>query len=246
MPHVFFYFQLWIFKLIYSIISGMKKIFILLTLILFFANSAIAEDNIFLKKDFYKNIFNFKQLTKSETTESNTTEEQVNFSADAMILYNANDIEGALQILENIPDEKKTALDLLLMGNIYQDKKDTVKAATFYKQATIKDIKFYKGYYNLGNLYLDEDNFQEAIKLYKSAIKYKHDFGYAYYNLGCAYVKIGDLNKAKNSFLKAKEYKNDLPEIYYNLAFVYKNLNNKKKAEEFLKIYNELMTRKLW
>lgn len=207
-------------------------------------NSALAEESTLSKYNFYKNLFKKQEVTQ-ENTENSTDEEKVNLSADAMILYNANDIDGALQILENIPEEKRTALDWLLMGNIYQDKKDDDKAAKFYKQSTITDVKFYRGYYNLANLYLDDENLQEAIRLYKLALKYKHDFGYAYYNIGCAYVKLGDLKKAKSAFLKAAQYKNDLPEIYYNLVFVYKRLGDTKNAENYLKIYNELMTRKM-
>ncbi len=224
---------------------GMKKFFTILSLLIFFANSVQAEEFTQTFNNFCKNLFNPKTQIKQEIKSENNNEDKPSLSADAMILYNANDIDAALQILESIPKEDRTALDWLLIGNIYQDKKDTDKAATFYKQSTLTDIKFYRGYYNLANLYLEEENFQEAINLYKLAIKYKHDFGYAYYNLGCAYVKLGNLTKAKNFFLKATQYKNDLPEIYYNLAFVYKELNNNKKAEEYLKIYNELTARKM-
>lgn len=222
----------------------MKKLIILGITLLIFTTSAHAEDFTQTVNKFCKNLFNKTQTTEN-STEQNFDEEKTSLSADAMILYNANDIEGSLQILESIPEEKRTALDWLLIGNIYQDKKDIDKTATCYQKAITTDAKFYRGYYNLANLYLDDENSLEAIKLYKLSIKYKHDFSYAYYNMGCAYVKLGDLKKAKSSFLKAIEHKNDLVDAYYNLAFVYKELNDTKKAEEYLKIYNELITRKL-
>ena len=92
---------------------------------------------------------------------------------------------------------------------------------------------------------LEDENAIEAIKLYKQSLKYKYDFAYAHYNIGCAYVKIGKLKNAKSSFLRAIDNKRDMSEAYYNLAFVYKKLNNTKKAEQYLKIYNELILRKL-
>ena len=221
----------------------MKKYIVLSVIILFFINSVQAEDLTKFKNYSFKNLFNKSSVTE-QNTEANP-EENDNLSADAMILYNSNDIDGALKILEEIPEDKRTALDLLLMGNIYQDKKDTDKAASYYQKSILKDSRFYRGYYNLANLYIENDNIHEAIRLYKLAIRNKSDFGYAHYNLGCAYVKIGDLNKAKSSFLRAAEYKKEFPDTYYNLAFVYKKLNNNKKAEDYLKIYNELIARKL-
>jgi len=224
----------------------MKKYIILFLTGLFLVNTVQAQENIITNK-LRNSLFNKNQSqTKINTnSENNQNSEQENLSADAMILYNANDIEGALQILLSITEENRTALDWLLLGNIYQDKKDNANAVLMYQKAIIKDIKFYRAYYNLGNIYLEDENTQEAIKLYKSALKYKPDFGYGYYNIGCAYVKIGNLKKAKSAFLKAAEYKKEMPETYYNLVFIYKKLGDTKKAEEYLKIYNELAERKL-
>ncbi len=223
----------------------MKKYYILLIIGLFLANSVHASEHI-KQTNPIKSLF-LKKTQSSQTIENNSDKntEEDNLSADAMILYNANDIEGALKIIKDIPEDKKTALDWLLEGNIYQDKKDNEKAAICYNNSIIKDEKFYRAYYNLANMYLEDENSQEAVKLYKLSIKYKPDFGYAHYNLGCAYIKLGKLKNAKSSFSKAIEHKNDLINAYYNLAFVYKKLNNNKKAEEYLKIYNELTARKL-
>ena len=181
----------------------------------------------------------------SQESQTPPLQEDSNMSADAMVLYNANDIDGAEKILNAIPEVDRIALDWLLLGNILQDKNDIKNAAIMFKKSIDTDKKFYRGYYNLGNLYLEDENPTEAIKLHKAAIKYKPDFAYAHYNLGCAYVKLGQLNKAKSSFLKASEYKKNNSDIYYNLAYVYKKLNKPKKAEEYLNFYNQIINGKL-
>lgn len=272
MPHVIFYFKFMDDK-IYLIYNFDMKKCIVLTIISIFIFSAMpifAEENSAeltkvnnikatkkidkeVSKSFKKqanktlpkkniNFLKKKQSTKQEVS----TENKVNLSADAMVLYNANDIENALNILNSIPEADRTALDWLLMGNIYQDKKDIDKSALMYQKSILTDKKFYRAYYNLANLYLDEENSTEAIKLYKLSLRYKYDFAYANYNLGCAYVKLGKLKSAKSSFLRAIENKRDMTDAYYNLAFVYKKLNNTKKAEQYLKIYNELILREMW
>lgn len=220
----------------------MKKFVILSIIFSIFILPTFAEEQatpVKKEKTKFSNIF--KKPVKE--VQEVSTEEKENLSADAMVLYNANSIDEALKVLNSIEDKNKTALDWLLLGNIYQDKKDIDKAALYYQKSILADKKFYRAYYNLGNLYLEDENALEAIKLYKLSLRYKYDFAYAHYNIGCAYVKLGKLKNAKSSFLKAIGHKKDMTDAYYNLAFVYKKLNNTKKAEQYLKIYNELILR---
>lgn len=210
----------------------MKKIVCILAFILFINSQAFAKG------------LNIKPIAKpTEKVEEGQTEEVKNTSAEAVILYNCNNIDEAMMVLKSIPEEKRTALDWLLMGNIYQDNDEIENAAIMFKKSTLVDLKFYRGYYNLAYLYLQDENPKEAIKLLKIALRYKPDFSYAYYNLGTAYIKIGDLKKARNALLKAIEHKGDYANAYYNLVYVYSELGNTKKAEEYLKLYNELNNR---
>lgn len=245
MTHVIFYFKFMDDRMYLIYNFCMKKFLILSIIFSAFVLPVFAEEEVTEPKKTETNkvkLFNKKPVQEVQEV---STEEQENLSADAMVLYNANDIEGSLKILKSIEDAKKTTLDWLLMGNIYQDKKDIDNAALMYQKSILADKTFYRAYYNLGNLYLEDENAIEAIKLYKQSLKYKYDFAYAHYNIGCAYVKLGELKNAKSSFLRAIDNKKDMAEAYYNLAFVYKKLNNTKKAEQYLKIYNELILRKL-
>lgn len=242
MPHVIFYFQLMDVKIYLTYNFGMKKVLILSLLFSLFMFPAFAEEQTSAPEKAKVNKLNIFKKPVKEVQEVSTEEKQ-NLSADAMVLYNANNIEEALKVLNSIEDKNKTALDWLLVGNIYQDKNDIDKAALYYQKSILADKKFYRAYYNLGNLYLEDENAMEAIKLYKLSLRYKYDFAYAHYNIGCAYVKLGKLKNAKSSFLKAIAHKKDMTDAYYNLAFVYKKLNNTKKAEQYLKIYNELILR---
>lgn len=242
MPHVIFYFQFMDDRLYLTYNLVMKKIIVLTILFGLIAVPAIAEEQaVSPEKPKTNKVKLFKKNVKE--VQEVSTEEKQNLSADAMVLYNANDIEGALKVLNSIEEKSRTALDWLLIGNIYQDKNDIDKAALYYQKSIFADKRFYRAYYNLGNLYLEDENALEAIKLYKLSLRYKYDFAYAHYNIGCAYVKLGKLKNAKSSFLKAINNKNDMADAYYNLAFVYKKLNNNKKAEQYLKIYNELILR---
>lgn len=165
-----------------------------------------------------------------------------NFSKEATAFYNDNNIDKAMETILKISDEKRTAQDWLLLGNILQDKEEQDKAVSMYKFAINTDATFYKAYYNLGNIYLNQVKCNMAIENYRKAIKYNPKFPYAYYNLGCAYIKSGDFKKAKKYLEKAVELKNTEADFQYNLAFVYKNLKKEKLAERHYNYYKKIIT----
>ena len=210
MTHVISYFKFMDGRMYLIYNFCMKKFLILSIIFSIFVLPVFAEEEVAEPKKTETNrvkLFNKKPVREVQEV---SNEEQENLSADAMVLYSANDID---------------------------------KAALYYQKSIFADKRFYRAYYNLGNLYLEDENALEAIKLYKLSLRYKYDFAYAHYNIGCAYVKLGKLKNAKSSFLKAINNKKDMVDAYYNLAFVYKKLNNNKKAEQYLKIYNELILR---
>ena len=163
----------------------------------------------------------------------------------AKLLYADGSIEESFNLLLTIPENERTAENWFLLGNILSDKGRSDDAVFMYTQATLKDDKFYRAYYNLGNSYLETDKPNMAIDEYKKVIKLKKDYPYAYYNMGCAYIKLGEYKKARNALLDAIFYKNTEPDFHYNLAYVYKKLNKQKNAEVYLEIYNKLMENKI-
>ena len=179
---------------------------------------------------FYTIIFSFSNVGYGEEA-----------SELAVAFYSDNDIDSALECLNSISDDTKSARDYLLLGNIYDEKGDKENALNFYKKAVNKNNKSYKLYYNIANLYADKKDYHAAIYYYKLALKYNNKNAYINYNLGCGYLKIGDLKSANSEFLKALKIQDDIPEVYYNLAYTYKRLGKKKQAIDNLNIYNKMM-----
>lgn len=158
--------------------------------------------------------------------------------AEAYALYNTNNINEALKILEALPLEQKDGEAFVLIANIYEDKKNIDKAVENLNKALIIDPVYYKAYYNLGCIFLDKKAYEIAEKNFLLAIKYNKNFPYSYYNLGTLYLKKGEYSKAKKNFIKAIYLKNDEKDFYLNLAYTYKLSGNEKEAKKLLDIYN--------
>ena len=161
---------------------------------------------------------------------------------DAQInsLYAANRLDDTFNMILTIPQEKRSAMHWLLMGNVMMDYEKVEDAMYMYNAAVKADEKFYKAYYNLGNIYLNNNQPNLAIENYKLALKYNKEFAPAHYNLGCAYIKIDDLKKAKTAFHDAIYYKPTEADYHYNLAYVYKKLGKDKDAKTYLEYYNKI------
>ena len=159
----------------------------------------------------------------------------------AKVMYAQNDIDKAYEILEQKPEEERSALDWLMMGNIMQDKEQIDKALYMFNQAVNKDPKFYKAHYNIGYIYLSKDQPNMALKEFKLAVKYKPDFSYGYYNMGYAYLKLGKYSTAKYNFFRALDLRANEPDIYYNLAYSYKMMGKEKQAQTYLDLYNKMI-----
>ncbi len=203
----------------------MRKILLILCLLIFSTNSALSFDLI-------------KVNEKPLITQ---TQENQDLSYQASIVYAENNIEKAMEIFLNIPEDQRTPQDWLLMGNILQDKGKLDEAEFMYKKAINIDKKYFKAYYNLGNIYLQTGKPNMAIEQYKKVTDIKPDYPYAHYNLGCAYMSIGKYYKAKYELYTATDLKNTVPEFHYNLALVLKKLKKEKEAKKYLEYYNKLM-----
>jgi len=161
----------------------------------------------------------------------------------AKVLYAQNDIDAALNVLQNKITDDRSAEDWLLLGNILQDKDQINEAIYMFNQAIQTDPKYYKAHYNLGYIYLIQEKPNMALAEFKKATKYKDDFSYGYYNMGCAYLMLKDYRNAKYNFFRALDLKNTDPNIYYNLAYSYKMLNKEKQAQTYLDLYNKMIER---
>ena len=162
-------------------------------------------------------------------------------SQKARVMYAQNEIDQALEILKNKPEDSRSAEDWLMLGNIMQDKEKITEAIYMYNKSINANPKFYKAHYNLGYIYLSQEKPNMALAEFKKAVKYKPDFSYGYYNIGCAYLKLKQYGSAKYNFFKALDLKANKPNIYYNLAYTYKMMNKEKQAQTYLDMYNKMM-----
>ena len=169
---------------------------------------------------------------------------QENLSELAVAYYSDNNIDSSLECLLQINDKDKTESDYLLIGNIYEEKKDTAKAIENWKKALIVNPKYYKGYYNLGHIYTEQKDYIKAIYYYNNALKYEKENPYINYNLGYVYLKSGEIKKAHSEFMNAVKKQDNVPEFLYNLAYTYKKLGKKKQSELCIANYNKLMENK--
>ena len=85
---------------------------------------------------FYTIIFSFSNVGYGEEA-----------SELAVAFYSDNDIDSALECLNSISDDTKSARDYLLLGNIYDEKGDKENALNFYKKA---------GFTEYGHLYISD------------------------------------------------------------------------------------------
>ncbi len=171
---------------------------------------------------------------------SQEQEQQNPQSQQARVLYAQNDIDDALNLLNSIPEQERSAEDWLLIGNIMQDKQNIEQAIYMFNKSAQKDPKFYKAHYNLGYIYLSKNQPNMALEEFKKAVKYKQDFSYGYYNIGCAYLKLKKYSTARYNFFKSLNLRANEPDVYYNISYTYKMQGNEKQAKVYLDLYNQM------
>lgn len=161
-------------------------------------------------------------------------------SKQATAFYSDNNYQKTMDLILQIPEDKRSAQDWLLLGNVLEDKGEKENAVFMYQKALTINPKYYKAYYNLANNYADNCQYNMAIANYKKAASLNKENPYIFFNMACTYIKLGDLKKAKTNLNKAIMLKNDIPDFHYNLAYIYKQLNKPKLAQTYLDNYNKL------
>ena len=164
--------------------------------------------------------------------------DELSIKSQAYVLYNTNNLDETLKLLNSLPDDEKDEEVYVIIANVYEDKNNVDKAVENLNHSLRINPEYYKAYYNLGCIFLCKKAYNLAEKNLLLAIKYNKDFAHSYYNLGTLYIKTGDFDKAKKNLLKAIYLKNDEKDFYLNLAYAYKFLGKEKDAKRFLEIYN--------
>ncbi len=119
-------------------------------------------------------------------------------------------------------------------GDALLEKRDTLAAKDFYKQAL--EIDPYSGKANLamGLVLTREGSYDEAKDYYVRAIDIDPENSQAFNNLGLWYDRKGEADSAEKYFLKAIELKPNSSQAHNNLGMVYgKRGDNEKALKEF-------------
>jgi len=116
------------------------------------------------------------------------------------------------------------------LGNIYQKRGETDKAAAMLKMALRVDSDQARTYNNLGILYSESGRNEEAIDAYEKALSIDPGKAKTYNNLANVYDEIGEHEKAIDNYLKSLELNPDGTSVYYNLGIAYNNAGMTDKA----------------
>ena len=90
-------------------------------------------------------------------------------SKQATAFYSDNNYQKTMDLILQIPEDKRSAQDWLLLGNILDDKGERDNAVFMYQKAVNINPKYYKAYYNLANNYLENGQYNMALQNYKKA-----------------------------------------------------------------------------
>lgn len=158
----------------------------------------------------------------------------------------------ALQIFEEITDQRGVLFQCTNLGLIYQYQKKYRRADAFFQRALqiSEKINFKEGvitaYNNLGINYEEQKNYSEALNYFNKVLEYdllqndSMNIGESYNNIGVVHLGLGSFQLAEQYFIKSlvfKESQNDLRGIANtnnNLAEAYLNQGKTNQAFQSL------------
>jgi len=150
---------------------------------------------------------------------------------EAYALYNTNNINEALKLLENLPLEQKDEEVFVLIANIYEDKLDLNKAVENLNKALVINPEYFKAYYNLGCIFLNKKAYELAEKNLLLAINSGVNVVYVEAN-GQKVKEIG--NGVVDLKYYLNKYNKDFAYSYYNLGTLYLRTGKYEKAKKNL------------
>ncbi|MGD0591626.1 MAG: tetratricopeptide repeat protein [Bacteroidota bacterium] len=139
--------------------------------------------------------------------------------------YNAHELKeydnAILYFQKAIELDPKDAEPYAILGAVYNQKGNLVKAIQCCEKAIELNPGFSGAYNNLGLAYKNKGDFDKAIQLFHKAIELNPGESRTFYNLGNTYTKIGNLEKAIQSYEKAIEFNPQYSAAYVNLGISY-------------------------
>lgn len=159
----------------------------------------------------------------------------------AQMYLKMGEYDSALAELNFVVKQKKAdAYVHVLLGIVYEQKKETNKAITEYKKAIDMDRKepmkgvnpaLSEGLYRLSDIYLSQKKYDEAIKYLTEAVVLNQIDSDSLYKLGVAYYRKGDYDNAITNLVNAVRYVPNFYEAQYALGQAYEKKGDKEKAK---------------
>lgn len=150
-----------------------------------------------------------------------------------------DDAIGELNLV--VKQKKDDAYVHVLLGIVYEQKKETNKAIKEYKKAIdmarkdpLKGVKpaLSEALYRLSDVYLSQKKNDEAIKYLTEAVILNQIDSDSLYKLGVAYYRKDDYDNAITNLANAVRYVPNFYEAHYALGQAYEKKGDKEKAKK--------------
>jgi len=125
----------------------------------------------------------------------------------ALVKWKKGDIDGAIEMLENLVKEFKTTNIYGSLGYLYIAKGDYEKALEFNQEALDYNSTNSIILDNLGETYYCLERYEEAEETYKKIMESNPKFPEAYYHYGLVLEKLDRKEEAQRCFEKAATFK---------------------------------------
>ena len=157
------------------------------------------------------------------------------------ILYNEEgDTSRALQILNAIPEQSRTAKLYSTLGYTYEQSKEYGKAVDAYRHAVESDkdnLDYVRG---LAQNLLNDGQTEAALEQYKLIAESDPSDAQTYMRIAEIYRRNGKFDQAQDALKKASAIVPDSLELQYNIAVIN---DSQGKYDEAIQILNNLLTK---
>jgi len=171
----------------------------------------------------------FKKMIDSDIDIDSKMKAKSNY---ALVLWKSGDIDGAINLLEEVLSEYTSTVVYGSLGYLYILKGDLEKAVEFNEKAYNYNDSDPIILDNLGNAYYLAGNLSKSEEMYKELMKLNPQFPEAYYNYSLLLKKLGRFNEALENMKKADNF---------NLSFL-SNLT-KSDIEKHIKEIEDIIAR---
>jgi tetratricopeptide (TPR) repeat protein len=190
-----------------------------------------------LDKGDFASLEKFKEYLEEEDLKLIKESQLSKEMGNALRLIKSGNYSEAEDILLKLYEEKPSNINvLLLLGYLYLEKNDILKAKSFYENALIIDENNTDALKGLKGIYVKLGDYEKALeiikKLQQKGIKDRdYDKIYVLYlsNKAQEYLKEGNINLAKELANKILSIDKNNPAAYLILAEYYKQLGDKKE-----------------